>query len=82
MDLMKYIDRIIKNVAYILIILGGFTLILIGLLSLFLPILPGWLLIIAGVLLLGEKTKLSRYIIGKLPPRIKEKIVERQNKEL
>jgi len=49
MDLMKYIDRIIKNVAYILIILGGFTLILIGLLSLFLPILPGWLLIIAGV---------------------------------
>lgn len=60
-------------------IVGGFILIAIGLLGLFMPVLPGWFLIIAGLVILGEKTWLSRFIIGKLPPKIREKLQARTN---
>jgi uncharacterized membrane protein HdeD (DUF308 family) len=42
---------------------------------------PGWLLIIIGVLLLGEESPLGRWIISKLPHPVRQEIRKRRNKE-
>jgi len=39
---------------------------------------PGWLLIIIGVLLLGEESPLGRWIISKLPHSVKQEIRKRR----
>lgn len=67
--------KLIQKVGSSLVIIGGVALIAIGTLGLVLPVLPGWILIIVGLVLLGEKTWLSRFIINKMPPKMKEKFL-------
>jgi uncharacterized protein YqgC (DUF456 family) len=63
-----------KNTKNILRITAGSILLAIGVLGLLLPILPGWLLIIPGLFLLGENTKVSRFIISKMPHAVRKKM--------
>jgi uncharacterized membrane protein YbaN (DUF454 family) len=67
-----------ENTGKILRITGGSILLTIGVLGLILPILPGWLLIIPGLFLLGENTKVSRFIISKMPHAIRQKMLSQK----
>jgi uncharacterized protein YqgC (DUF456 family) len=67
-----------KNTGNILRITAGSVLLTIGVLGLILPILPGWLLIIPGLFLLGENTKVSRFIISKMPHAIRQKMMSQK----
>jgi len=64
---------------HILIQVLGIICLLIGIVLLIIPG-PGWLLIIIGVLLLGEESPLGRWIIEKLPHPVRKEIRKRRNK--
>jgi uncharacterized protein YqgC (DUF456 family) len=67
-----------QNTGNILRITAGSILLFIGVLGLILPVLPGWLLIIPGLFLLGENTKVSRFIISKMPHAVRKKMLSRK----
>ena len=46
----------------VLRIAAGIALILAGVLGLVVPILPGWILILLGIVLLGPKTRLAKWL--------------------
>jgi hypothetical protein len=64
-----------KKPGSLLTVIGGVVLIAIGILGLALPILPGWILIFVGLALLGEDTRISRAVIAKMPPKVKERFM-------
>lgn len=55
-----------------LIMIGGGLFIILGILGLFLPILPGILLIILGLILLGGKSKIHEWITKKFPDPVRK----------
>lgn len=67
-----------QNAGNILRITAGSVLLFIGVLGLILPVLPGWLLIIPGLFLLGENTKVSRFIISKMPHAVRQKMLSQK----
>ncbi|OIP23902.1 hypothetical protein AUK11_04485 [bacterium CG2_30_37_16] len=60
--------------------MGGMLAIVFGLAGLILPVIPGWLLIIVGVLILGEKTRISKFILSKAPKQVKEILLKKKIK--
>jgi hypothetical protein len=54
----------LQFIAYLLIILG--------LLGLLLPIVPGWIFVILGVLILGEESFIGGHIYRRLPKRVQD----------
>ena len=79
-SILKKITGYIKRIGYFFIFIGGVLAIIFGIAGLVLPIIPGWLLIIIGVLILGEKNKISKFILNKLPKQVKEALMKRKNK--
>ena len=62
----------------------GITLLVLGVIGLFVPILQGVLMIIAGLLILGPESKLVKKLLGKLKqkyPDLYEKAVRKRNKD-
>ncbi|MBM2821222.1 MAG: hypothetical protein HW405_982 [Candidatus Berkelbacteria bacterium] len=55
-----------------LLFIGGIIFLFVGILGLFLPIIPGILLIILGLTVLGGKSKISQWIIKKFPKPIRD----------
>lgn len=50
----------------------AYLLILLGLVGLLLPILPGWIFIILGVIILGEESFVGGHIYRRLPERARQ----------
>lgn len=69
-----------SKTVHILIQTLGFLSLIAGVIMLITPG-PGWLLIIIGVVLLGEESPLGGWIISKLPHRIREEIRKRQHRD-
>ena len=51
-------------------------LILVGALGLVIPIVPGWIFIILGLILLGEESRVGGYIYQHLPKRARDLLVK------
>lgn len=49
----------------------GYILLFIGVLGLILPILPGWALIIPGLILIGSESKVGKWVHDRLPKKIR-----------
>ncbi len=49
----------------------GYNLLFIGVLGLLLPILPGWPLIIPGLILIGNESKIGKWVYDRLPTKIR-----------
>ena len=54
----------------------GFGLMLVGLLGLLLPVIPGWVFVIPGLILLAREFHWSRRVLQWLKDRIPKKSVE------
>lgn len=50
--------------------IAGCFLIFLGVLGLILPVLPGWIFIIVGLILVGNKSKIGGWIYKRLPTKI------------
>lgn len=62
-----------KTILYIILIVSGLLFILIGIAGLFLPIIPGFILIIAGLIVLGKKDVVNKWM-SKLPHPLNKNI--------
>jgi len=62
------------------ILIGGTLALLVGILGLFLPIVPGLLMIFLGLIILGSKSKLTSWIVGKFPEPVKKYFEIAENK--
>jgi len=63
-----------NRLAHLLIRALAILLLVAGLIGLVLPIVPGWLLIILGIILLGEESRLGSYLHRRLPERVRRKL--------
>jgi len=66
-DLEKKIRFIENDVAYVLKLIAAFILIVVGIVGLIFPIVPDWILILFGLILLDVKGKIRRKIVSWLP---------------
>ena len=57
-----YVNRLPKYLRWII----GIIFIIIGISGLILPIMPGWIFLILGIYFIGEDTRASRWMIGKI----------------
>lgn len=62
-----------KLILHFILIIGGVLFILIGIAGLFLPIIPGVILIILGLVIMGKKDLIINWI-KKLPPPLNKVI--------
>lgn len=65
-----------SNILQVLRLFGGMVLLLIGIISLLLPLLPGWVLIFGGVLLLFPESG------KKIVARVKEWLKKRKENKV
>ena len=65
-----------RQVGHVLRITGGIALILVGLLGIIVPIMPGWSLALVGIVMLAPGTRFSRWLkrtFARLAERIRRK---------
>jgi len=62
-----------KLVLHYILIISGIVFILIGMAGLFLPIIPGIILIVLGIIVMGKKDLVLRWI-RRLPPPLNQVI--------
>lgn len=60
-----------KQIFHWILIISGILTVLIGLMSLFIPVVPGLLLIFLGLVILNGQSKFAGFIIKKFPPLIR-----------
>ena len=58
---------------HIVVKIFGYILLIIGLIGLIMPILPGWALIIVGLMILGEESLVGRNVIHRLPEKFQKR---------
>lgn len=64
------------------IVMGiGIFFVFLGLLGFILPIIPGILFLILGIVILGEEFFLTRWIIKKSPKSVQDRLRKRNNKD-
>lgn len=63
-----------------LLVIVGIIFIFTGILGLFLPIVPGIILIILGLVILGGKSKINQWIIKKFPEPVRKYFEIAKNK--
>ena len=74
MDVEKEIKFLGRDLLYVVRLLIGFILIIIGLVGLVFPIVPDWILIAIGILFFDTNGKISGLLINLLPKSIKLKV--------
>ena len=55
-------------------IVSGYILFGIGVIGVFAPILPGWPLMIPGLILVGHDSKLYIWVAARLPEKLRQKL--------
>ncbi len=73
MSLKNEIRLIPRDILFVLRLLIGFVLIIIGLVGLVFPIMPDWILIIVGLLFFDANGKIAKFIISFLPKNLRKK---------
>lgn len=63
-----------SRTVHLLLKIAGFAALLVGLLGLILPVIPGIPLIFVGLLILGEESIVSGWIIKRLPAPLRDRI--------
>lgn len=69
----KYLNPVVTAI--------GLFFIFLGLLGFILPVIPGILLLIIGIIILGEEFFLTRWIIKKSPKAVQDRLQRRKNKK-
>lgn len=72
-DLKKYFIHIFLRTL-------GFIFLFTGIFGIVLPLIPGPILIILGVLILGEEVAVSRFVIQKMPKSWQERLIKLRGK--
>lgn len=70
-----------RGIFHLFLIISGIIFLLLGFLGLFLPIVPGILLILLGLIVLGGRSKIHDLIIKKFPEPVR-KYFEQAEKNL
>jgi len=63
-----------RDVLYVVRLLIGFVLVVVGLIGLVFPVAPDWILIAIGILFFDVNGKISGFLVGLLPKSIKLKV--------
>lgn len=69
-----------KRIIHIVLKVVGFLFLFSGFLGIVLPLIPGPILIILGVLILGEEVAISRWVIKRMPKFMQEKLIKLRGK--
>ncbi|RJO60531.1 hypothetical protein C4544_04990 [candidate division WS5 bacterium] len=68
----KYLNPIVTAI--------GLFFIFLAILGAFLPIIPGFVFLVIGLIILGEEFFLTRWIIKKSPKSVRDRLEKRKNK--
>lgn len=55
-------------------VIFGYTIFFVGVAGIVLPILPGWPLMIPGLILMGDDNRVTKWVIVRLPSRLRKKL--------
>jgi len=77
---MKIKNKLARKIFHKSLRVVGFLCLFFGFLGLLLPIFPGWLLIIVGILIIGEESYITGWLIDKLPPKPRKIVKDRFQK--
>lgn len=77
---MKIKNRLVRKMLHKSLRIIGFLCLFLGFFGLLLPIMPGWLLIIVGILIIGEESFVTGWLINKLPPKPRKIVKDRLQK--
>jgi len=61
-----------KKISHYSLTVFGILLIFLGIICFLFPPIPGWLIILLGILLIGRRTKFGQWIYNKLPNFLKK----------
>jgi len=73
-DVEKEIKFLGRDVLYVVRLLIGFVLVIVGLVGLVFPIVPDWILIAIGILFFDVNGRISGFLVNLLPKSIKLKV--------
>lgn len=65
----KEVRLVGDDILFVFRLVVAFVLIVVGLIGLFLPIIPDWILIVFGIILLDTRGKMRRKLLSKVPKK-------------